>query len=98
VPNFFFIKKEDKKARSFHQPTTILKTIFSNYDIKEFSEIGNSRGHSLRSFRSCHALQALAPFHYARENKQRLKRKSLRDFPKLISQPARKLAGEINFL
>jgi len=45
VLNFFFKKKEGKKARSLHPPTTILKTIFSNYDIKEFSEIGNSRGH-----------------------------------------------------
>jgi hypothetical protein len=94
IGNFFFRKKEGKKARSFpSSPTTILKTIFSNYDIKEFSEIGNSRGHSRWSFRSCHALQALAPFHYARENEQRLKRKSLQDFPKLISHPARYTRG-----
>jgi hypothetical protein len=71
--------------------------IFSNYDTKEFSEIGNSRGHSLWSFRSCHALQALAPFHYARENEQRLKGIFLLKIPKLNSQPARKLAGEFNF-
>jgi len=38
IPNFF--KKEDKK--NTQTPTTILKYTFSNYNIKEFSEIGNS--------------------------------------------------------
>jgi len=53
--DFFFRKKETKK-RALSQAIII----FSNYDIKEFSEIGNSRGHFRWSFRSCHALQALA--------------------------------------
>jgi|TARA_B100001964_G_C13958477_1_gene476564 hypothetical protein len=92
-----FLEKKKAKKRALSTPYDNFKTIFNNYDIKEFSEIGNSRGHSFQSFRSCHALQALASFHYARENEQRLKRKSLQDFPKLISHPARKLAGEINF-
>jgi hypothetical protein len=91
VPNFFFRKKEGKKVRSFHHSTTILKTIFNNYDIKEFSEIGNSA----KFFQNF--LPRLAGSRFARENEQRLKRKSLQDFPKLISHPARKLAGEINF-
>ena len=46
------LKPQEKSAR-FPPPTTILKTIFSNYNIKEFSEIGNSRGHSLCSSPRC---------------------------------------------
>jgi len=78
VPNFFFRKKEGKKARS--KPTTILKTIFSNYDIKEFSEIGNS-AKSFKDFLPRPADSRLTP----RENEQQLKRKSLQDFPKFFS-------------
>jgi hypothetical protein len=57
VSNFFFRKKEGKKARSFHHPTTILKAIFSNYDIKEFSAVKKLSSPSATS----HALQALLP-------------------------------------
>jgi hypothetical protein len=60
VPNFFFRKKEGKKARSK------TKTIFSNYNIKEFSEIGNSRGHSFATSWLGHALQALTPLRSVR--------------------------------
>jgi len=35
----------------------------------------------------------LAGSRFARENEQRLKRKSLQDFPKLISHPARYTRG-----
>jgi len=94
VPNFFFRKKEGKKARSFH-PNDNFK---DNFQQLRYQRIFGDWKLTRSLLPVVPLVPRLAGSRFARENEQRLKRKSLQDFPKLISQPARKLAGEINFL
>jgi hypothetical protein len=67
-----FWKKRRQKSALFPPPTTILKTIFSNYDIKEFSKVEILFGiFSLREKPSCRLFLVLA---FSSDSLTRIKR------------------------
>jgi len=91
-----FLEKKKAKKHALSTPNDNFKDNFQQLRYQRiFGDWKLTRSRTkVRSARATPCRLSASP----RENEQRLKRKSLQDFPKLISQPARKLAGEINFL